>query len=497
MDALNNAVVACKSDEAKLPKNSNEPNFFDIKTSVLECGFRPSDASPDAGCGASNTVTVSSTSTEPTFINAEPVLIKTGRWLEGIAYDGKNIWTADSGQRTVAEINFNTHEVARTYKVGRLPIELVVGRNGEVFSLIATDKKIIRHNRYGNMATLTTFTECVDGMVGDNANDSLWILASKSCGSSNSSLIKVNARSGAQTQSVDLGEWSTSLVEFDTDVWVSNARRAEITIVNKNTLRAKVMLVPGSELWKLVANSNYIFGAGRRNRGSDEGLVVKINPFTFIVENEIILPEMIVQIAIGEHYVYAIGKSGEIWILEKDSLNIARTVTVKLPNAKNGKYEPSDALFFEDILVVASRMFYGSNGQLLTNSSGNEDDNGGILLFTNIAPIDVAPNVSLRKAVGLKKITNPNGGSSAVRWIHNPQDPRANRRYDMVANAYWGICERDDLNPNSPRYNNESAFWDCADAGQIDGGGTLAPLISGGGSNVLTIVTRAFGEATE
>jgi hypothetical protein len=61
-------------------------------------------------------------------------------------------------------------------------------------------------------------------------------------------------------------------------------------------------------------------------------------------------------------------------------------------------------------------------------------------------------------------------------WIDNPQDPRTARIYDKVANAWWGICEAENNDPNAITFNNEATFWDCADRGQIDGGGTLTAL---------------------
>lgn len=63
--------------------------------------------------------------------------------------------------------------------------------------------------------------------------------------------------------------------------------------------------------------------------------------------------------------------------------------------------------------------------------------------------------------------------TTVVYWEDNPKDPRVNRDYDKVPMAWWGICERDNYDQNSPKFNNEKAYWDCADAGQLDGGGTL------------------------
>ncbi|WLR93878.1 hypothetical protein [Shinella zoogloeoides] len=50
--SLDQAEVQCKATAAKLPRSSSEPDADDIRSMVMECGFRLGEGSADMGCGA-------------------------------------------------------------------------------------------------------------------------------------------------------------------------------------------------------------------------------------------------------------------------------------------------------------------------------------------------------------------------------------------------------------------------------------------------------------
>lgn len=49
--SLGQAEAKCKAMAAKLPRFGSEPNAQDLRYSIMECGFRSGEASPDMGCG--------------------------------------------------------------------------------------------------------------------------------------------------------------------------------------------------------------------------------------------------------------------------------------------------------------------------------------------------------------------------------------------------------------------------------------------------------------
>lgn len=64
-------------------------------------------------------------------------------------------------------------------------------------------------------------------------------------------------------------------------------------------------------------------------------------------------------------------------------------------------------------------------------------------------------------------VATPTGAdaSQAADWTLGPQDSRADNDYSAVPNDYWQICESANYDTNSPDYNNETAYWNCAEAG--------------------------------
>jgi hypothetical protein len=373
--ALDNAMRECRADAANLPRGRGDPTAEDIKVSILECGFKPGDASADAACDGDGP------SVRADTITSVPTKTDAGKWLEGIAYDGKDIWAAESGQRTTAQIDFNSGRVIERHKVGRLPIAVATDGGGDTYTLVATDQKVLVTDRLGSTSTLTDLTDYPEGMVLDGA--AIWVLASPGGSSANSVLVRVDTRTGKQVKSRDLGENATDLLVINDEVWVAHSRRAEISILDKTRLGDTVISVPNADIWKLATDFNYVYGAGRPSETSASGLVVKINPSTRQEDGRTELPEMIREIATDGTFVFAIGESGKIWIISAVDMQVQRLVEAQTVGAK---FAPTGVLIIEDLLVVAARQFYDASGNPIKDNRRNDDENGAILLFGNILP---------------------------------------------------------------------------------------------------------------
>lgn len=55
--SLDRAEAACRAKAAKLPQSRKEPNVADIRSMIMECGFRAGEGSSDMGCEAASTET--------------------------------------------------------------------------------------------------------------------------------------------------------------------------------------------------------------------------------------------------------------------------------------------------------------------------------------------------------------------------------------------------------------------------------------------------------
>ena len=125
-DALSRAVNSCQRWARRLPNTRGEPDAGEILQSIRECGFRPGDASPDAGCGRQANAGGNRGPRQPVpaaeHVVLTPTVIPLGQNVEGIAFDGKWLWAAESGQRTIARIDLARGAVVERVKVGRLPV---------------------------------------------------------------------------------------------------------------------------------------------------------------------------------------------------------------------------------------------------------------------------------------------------------------------------------------------------------------------------------------
>ena len=272
---------SCQRWARRLPNTRGEPDAGEILQSIRECGFRPGDASPDAGCGRQANAGGNRGPRQPVpaaeRVVLTPTVIPLGQNVEGIAFDGKWLWAAESGQRTIARIDLARGAVVERVKVGRLPVDMASTGDGDIFALVQTDNAIWRQ-RAGRGSVFAHVPNCPNGMVAHGEN--LWVLNQPTCSSEHSRVSRVDARSGRQVQSSELGEWGQALTAFGRQIWVAHARGVALTAVDEDSLRAIPVEVRGASLWAITANASNVYAGGRIDGTRDDGLVVMIDPAT-------------------------------------------------------------------------------------------------------------------------------------------------------------------------------------------------------------------------
>jgi len=364
--ALDNAVAECGNVALRIRRGQRQRTIENIRLSVLECGFRPEDATPGMGCGEGHGGDDDRWVADVVYPG--PRVVEVGKWLEGISYDGGFLWATESGQRTTAKIDFQTGRLVERYRVGRLPVQVVANANGSAHALVSTDKKIVRLRRNGSIRELARLNGCPEEMVSSDPR-TLWVLASPDCSSGTSNVIRIDTRSGRQIVTGDLGEWALDIIDFGPDVWVSHARALPINIVNKATMDSQPFYLANAELWALAKDDDFIYGGGRPKGTSKDGVVVKINPLNTSEVARTILPEMVVQIASDGKIVYALSQSGKIWLLSARDLTLLRSAV-----PATGTYQPTDAIVVNGRLVVSSQQYRG--------------EDGAVLIFDDLVPAD-------------------------------------------------------------------------------------------------------------
>lgn len=362
-DALAGAAKRCETWARQLPRSGSEPNANEIQQSILECGFRPGDASPDADCGQRGSGGGSRAASPPAMTPMasadrgvlRPDVIELGINVEGIAFDGNWLWAAESGQRTIARIDLAKRSVAGRVKVGRLPVGMASTGNGEAFALVQTDNAIWRQSPGGQGSVFAKTPDCPNGMVVRGNN--LWVLSQPGCTSEHSRVSRIDARTGQQAHSADLGNWAQALTTFGSQVWVAHVRGPALSVVDANSLRASPVDIAGAEFWTITANPGSVYAGGRISGTQDDGLVVMIDPSNRTEIARARVGERVASMVGDDENVVVIGDKGTIWVLSAQNLALRRTITLS-----TGPFAPRAMAIVREQLLVTAGTFRGENG---------------------------------------------------------------------------------------------------------------------------------------
>ena len=184
--------------------------------------------------------------------------MEVGKWAEGIVLDGATVWVAESGQKSIAQVDPNTGKILRRVAVGRLPVGMATFSDGAVYSLVQTDK--IVWQQFPTQQTGKPFAGlpgCPDALAaGDRA---LWILSQPNCSSENSVLIRLDPLTNARAISGSLGDGAQAIVATPGKVWVAAARSPSLVVVDQQSLAIQTADIKGAEMWALAANDARVF----------------------------------------------------------------------------------------------------------------------------------------------------------------------------------------------------------------------------------------------
>jgi hypothetical protein len=292
----------------------------------------------------------------PAEMVVAPRVAVVGKWAEGAAFDGQSLWVAESGQRTIAQVDLNSGSILRRVTVGRLPVGMEATSDGRVYSLVQTDKAVwLQAPGAANGRRLAALKDCPqDIAVNDRA---VWVLMQQDCSTADSRAVLINPQSGKQVQTVWLGAWGQALALGFGKVWVAHVVGGIINYIDAATLEANNIFIDGASFWDVATNSRRVFAGGRMGEDNAQGLIVAIDPATQREVARQSVDQMINQIVADDRSVVAVGLEGKIWVLSPETLAIERIITLNV-----GTYRPSDVLILGDQLVIVSQQYNGENG---------------------------------------------------------------------------------------------------------------------------------------
>lgn len=309
-----------------------------------------------------------------------PKVISVGRWPEGITYDGRSLWVAESGRRSIAEVNPRPGQRRRLRRmnVGRLPVDIAATSSGNVFVLNNTDNRVWRRrNGSGRARSFARVPRCANNMAADARN--LWIISDANC-QSPTYLYRVRQAGGSAKRVVRLARQATDIATAHGRVYVAHrnvaANGAVMSIYSPRTGDLRETNPSGSDMGALATNSRAVF-LGGGNIPNQTGLVrrMRVGQSSFGAERR--LPRLIIAMAASEDYVVAIDRDGTVWVLDSETLDVRREIT-----SGGAAIRPRDALIIGNSLYV-------------TSSEGSEKDrNAAVLVLDGWQPNTVPGDVS-------------------------------------------------------------------------------------------------------
>lgn len=290
-----------------------------------------------------------------------PSIVRVGKWAEGIASDGKSLWVAESGQRSIVQIGGNG-AIQRRLTIGRLPVGMAALPDGRVHALVHTDKIVWQQPVTGTGRKLATLADCPQGLAA--GEQALWVLTLSNCSSVDSQAVRIDPATGAQATTGKLGEWAQAIAAAHGKVWVGHARGERLSIIDPQSLAVERTTVRGAELWAIAANRTGLFAGGRIAGTGDQGLIVSMDPKDRAETGRLRVDELILTLAADDESLVAIGDKGTIWIVAAKDFTLRAKINLGV-----GTYRPSSALIHDGKLVAVAQQHQGENGAVFTLAS--------------------------------------------------------------------------------------------------------------------------------
>jgi len=294
-------------------------------------------------------------------ITLSPRVVPVGKWAEGVAYGGGTMWVAESGQQSIVQLNIDG-SVARRITVGRLPVQVTFANDGNIYTLVQTDKLLWQQNpRQVQGRAITGLEGCPNSLA--DGGRYLWVLTWPDCSSDRGRVIRIDPQTGSRASSGILAQNAGSLIAENGRVWITHDRGQALSIVDEQSLAIRKADVAGVSLQAITASAGKIFVGGSPGFNDPRGMVVSLDPSTAQELRRQVLDQRVAVMASDEKSVVAIGDKGKIFILAPDTLELLRTVTV------TGRVDPKFALILGDDLYLTSGQHQAENGAMLILSA--------------------------------------------------------------------------------------------------------------------------------
>jgi hypothetical protein len=290
-----------------------------------------------------------------------PRVIAVGQWPEGLVFQGEKLLVAESGQRTVAEINPQSGAIVMRWTVGRLPVGLALGADGAVNALIQTDKLVWRLAADGRVGSFGQLAGCPDALA--IGGPYVWASTEPDCSSNTGQLIRIDPRNGDRAATGNLKSSANALLRLPGRILIARYNPPALGIVTEADLSTGSMELADARVSAMSGDAGRVFVGGNLISSAAQGFVASLDPATLKERRRQPVDQLIVAIANDDRHVVAVGDHGRIWVFAADTLDELRTI-----NLTTGSMDFASLVIHDDSLYITDRNGKGTQGSVLVLS---------------------------------------------------------------------------------------------------------------------------------
>tara|TARA_R110000850_G_scaffold137044_4_gene258248 strand:+ start:370 stop:1326 length:957 start_codon:yes stop_codon:yes gene_type:complete len=290
--------------------------------------------------------------------NLEFVKWPVGMWPEDIAFDGKDIWVAESGQETLVQLNADSGEVIRRVDAGPMTVGMVSNiSKGTIFAADASDRTLLKYSNSGTGSVFASVPGFYVDIIADEV--AIWVLTD------NGKVIRYDQDSGATT-TAKLNDrnykgdyWS--LTRSGNSIFVIDIDRDLSVIVelDKDDLFIGTEIEIDGFFPSIAANDSSIFVAG--GEPDVDGEIIQFKPGTAeIISSYNIENEYVELVTADSNFVVAVGEYGTLWLFSAKDLKFLKSVSLIKED-----WLPGSVLIQGESVYITTHVGNGENGSIL------------------------------------------------------------------------------------------------------------------------------------
>lgn len=290
-----------------------------------------------------------------------------GRWPEGITLGANGLWVAESGRRTIARLDPDSGKLLNRVKVGRLPVGMITGPDGTVYSLVHTDRALWAQYKSGKGKRVLKLKGYPDRMT--RHGDNIWILTWPEGSSGSIQFVRFNMRSG-KTETFRILRKDQDYAGNNREFTVADAGKYEAPLIWTVFGNGLVLALSGADMSRFAyggvkntfANSvevteKYVIVTGR-DETTKKGVILVLDSTTAKLIKRHDVPQMVYKTTKASGFILAVSGPA-LYVISATNGNIVREI------ALDGPWGDIRGLYANDNRLYATRFTNDNDGQVL------------------------------------------------------------------------------------------------------------------------------------